>query len=368
MRTSPAGESASFMPAARTLAIALAGLLLAACASPRSTWTASLEPWPPGAAATTDFVDGRARFREIFCAINRERGRQLPDWRYCEESLLLVDQEPAPTGRPVVLGPSQVRPLGLMVPGVGWQCVRAWLDYDNSAPIHVGQYGYELQLVEVDGLSSSARNAAMLREHVLALPDRSDRPLVLIGYSKGIGDIFEALAAYPEVAERVDAVVAFAGAVRGSPLADAYEQSTLNLLTWLPGSECDEGDAGALESLSPAVRDAWLADHPLPEHILYFSIVAFPEPDRLSVGLHRSWRQLARLRDVRNDSQVVVHDQIIPGSTLLAFANADHWAMAVPVARQHPFAASTYASQNDFPREVMMEALLRAVEEALIAR
>jgi len=39
--------------------------------------------------------------------------------------------------------------------------------------------------------------------------------------------------------------------------------------------------------------------------------------------------------DARNDSQVIFYDQFIPGSTLVGYLNADHWALAVPVARSH---------------------------------
>ena len=39
--------------------------------------------------------------------------------------------------------------------------------------------------------------------------------------------------------------------------------------------------------------------------------------------------------DGRNDSQVIFYDQLIPGSTLLGYLNADHWAVAVPIARAH---------------------------------
>jgi hypothetical protein len=62
---------------------------------------------------------------------------------------------------------------------------------------------------------------------------------------------------------------------------------------------------------------------------------------------------------------VPIFDQIIPGSTLVAFLNADHWAVAVPVARQHPFVGSILVDHNDYPREAFLEALLRYIEEDL---
>ena len=43
-------------------------------------------------------------------------------------------------------------------------------------------------------------------------------------------------------------------------------------------------------------------------------------------------RKLAQI-DGRNDSQMIFYDQIIPGSTLLGYVNADHWAIVVPIAR-----------------------------------
>ena len=69
--------------------------------------------------------------------------------------------------------------------------------------------------------------------------------------------------------------------------------------------------------------------------------------------------------DARNDSQVIFYDQVIPGSTLIGYLNADHWALSVPVARSHSTIGATLVDQNNYPREALLEALMRFVEEDL---
>ena len=345
----------------------LLGALFVACSSqPQIPFSYTLEPLSFEPGNTYNVTDGRARFREIFCAANEDHGEALPDYTPCEEALVRFDDEPEPTGIPVDLGPSSSNLVGKMVPGLAYSCVQAWLHPDNSAPNHVATLGYETGFIQVEGIASSETNADLIAEYVAGLgPEYDDRPLVLFGYSKGVPDIFAFLVQYPELTHRVAAVVSYAGAVWGSPLADEADEKQLRWLTLIPGAECEKKDSKALDTLSPANRDAWFAEHTLPEHIRYYSVVSFPDPEIISNGLQHSHKKLGALKDGRNDSQLVFYDQVIPGSTILGFFNADHWAMSVPIARQHEVSQAIFADQNDFPREIALEAILRFIEEDL---
>ena len=361
------GASVSARPLGRIAALVAFGVVLAACSSqPQVPFSYTLEPLSFEPGNTYNVTDGRARFREIFCAANEDHGESLPDYTPCEDALVRFDDEPEPTGLPVDLGPSSTNLLGKMVPGLAYSCVKAWLHHDNSAPNHVATLGYETGFIQVEGIASSETNAGLIAEYVAGLgPDYDERPLILFGYSKGLPDIFAFLVQYPELTHRVAAVVSYAGAVWGSPLADEADEKQLRWLTLIPGAECEKKDSRALETLSPENRQAWFAEHTLPEHIRYYSVVSFPNPENISNGLQRSHKKLAALQDGRNDSQLVFYDQVIPGSTILGFFNADHWAMSVPIARQHEVSQAIFADQNDFPREIALEAILRFIEEDL---
>ena len=361
------GASVSAQRHGSVAALVAFAAVLAACSSqPQVPFSYTLEPLSFEPGNTYNVTDGRARFREIFCAANEDHGETLPDYTPCEDALVRFDDEPEPTGLPVDLGPSSANLVGKMVPGLAYSCVKRWLDHDNSAPNHVATLGYETGFIQVEGIASSQTNGDLIAEYVAGLgPEYDDRPLVLFGYSKGVPDIFAFLVQYPELTHRVAAVVSYAGAVWGSPLADEADEKQLRWLTMIPGAECEKKDSKALETLSPANRDAWFAEHTLPEHIRYYSVVSFPDPENISNGLQRFHRQLGELKDARNDSQVVFYDQVIPGSTILGFFNADHWAMSVPIARQHEVSQAIFADQNDFPREIALEAILRFIEEDL---
>ena len=309
---------------------AILSLLISCSSQPRVPFSYTIEPLSFEPSNQYNITDGRARFREIFCDANEDHGALLPDFRSCEEALVRFDDEPAATGEPVDLVTSSLNLLGKMVPGLGYSCIKPWLHYDNSAPQHAAKLGYETGFIQVEGIASSETNGDLIAQSIQSL-DRNDdsNPLVLVGYSKGLPDIFSFLTNYPDLSQRVTAVVSYSGAVWGSALAEGANEKHLRWLTRVPGAECEKKDALALEALMPTNRKQWFAEHTLPEHIRYYSVVSFPDPDNISNGLKGSHIKLGQLQDARNDSQLVFYDQVIPGSTLLGFFNADNWALSL---------------------------------------
>ena len=352
-------------------ASAACSILVACSGKPLVPYSVDTPPLALVPATQAGVLDKRARFREIYCAVLESRGPALPDYRPCGEALTTVGKEPAGTDRPVDLGPSRRHLIAAMVPGVGYACIASWLEPTGSARTHVRAQGYDMVTLDVDALSSTGKNARRIRDAVLAIPREEGLPrLVLIGYSKGAPDILDAVVSYPEIRDRVAAVVSVAGAIGGSPIANDFEQYHAELFRYFPGSSCEpeaEGDGGAVESLRPGVRKAWLAENPLPPELPYYSVVAYPSPERISLILESSYDKLASI-DARNDGQLVFYDQVIPGSTLMAYVNADHWAIVIPIARSHEIIESILVTQNDYPREALLEAILRFVEEDLAER
>jgi hypothetical protein len=364
--THPAASTRAWRRNRSVVATMATCVLLGACATkplvPYSTDTPPLVLVP---ASQAGVQDKRGRFREIYCAVLKARGPGLPDYRPCEDALTRVGTEPPGTGKPVDLGTSQRHLIAVVVPGIGYDCFKPWLNPPDTVVTHLRQFGFDATLLDVDALSSSANNARQIRDALMAMPVPDGPPrIVLVGYSKGAPDILEALVAYPEIRSRVVAMVSAAGAIGGSPLANDAEQYQANLLQYVPGSACTPGDGGGVQSLRPATRKAWLAQHPLPHDLRYYSVVTFPLPDHISSILESSYEKLSRV-DARNDSQVIFYDELVPGSSLLAYVNADHWALAVPVARTHPAIGALFVTENAYPREALLEAILRYVEEDL---
>jgi hypothetical protein len=110
----------------------------------------------------------------------------------------------------------------------------------------------------------------------------------------------------------------------------------------------------------------WLASNRLPRAVRYYSLAAFAERENISLLLQPFYDELSEV-DPRNDGQVLFHDALIPGGTLLGYLNGDHWAVAVPFGREHPTLTAPFVTHNEFPREVLLESVVRFIEEELLS-
>ena len=322
---------------------------------------------PPLVLAPTSLAqvsDGRGRFREIFCAIQRDHGTQFPHNPPCEEVLHRLSNESDPVGNPIHLGQASLNLRILIVPGTMAECVKDIFIPLPYARAHLEEHGYKTGVIPVSGRMGSTHNAKEIRDFLVNLDAPRSEKVVLLGYSKGLADVLEAVVEYPGVQERVAAVVSFAGIVNGSPLADDLSGFAQAIFDHLHIPSCPDTDGEGIPSLSRDVRLSWLAKHDLPSSIQYFSLVAFTERENISAMIRGAYDQLATI-DPRNDSQVIFSDAVIPGGTLLGYVNADHWAIALPVTRDMPTVAKTLINRNAFPREVLLEAIIRFIEERL---
>ena len=105
-----------------------------------------------------------------------------------------------------------------------------------------------------------------------------------------------------------------------------------------------------------------MARHPLPTDLQYYSLAAYTRKANISAALRPTFHALART-DERNDGNVIFTDSIIPRGKLLAYLDADHWAVAMPFEVFAPKFARVVASRNHFPRVVLLEAIARIVAE-----
>jgi hypothetical protein len=312
--------------------------------------------------AGTHVADGRGRFREIYCAVRRDHGASLPYDRPCEDSAALwrLPGEPPPTGRPLAVGRVAPGTRVVMVPGLLAECVADLSKAFADATANLEAQGYAVGYIQTRGRRGSDVNADIVRDGVMALPP--GETLILVTHSKGTVDTLEALAKYPALADRVAAVVSVSGAVYGSPLADSTPGALIHLGHQIPLVTCPPGEnAEAVESLRRSVRLAWFASHRLPARVRFYSLAAYAAPPDVSVLLVPFWSSLAQT-DPANDGLVIASDAIVPGSTLLGYPNADHLAVAMP------FPPSPLINRNDYPRAVLLEAAVRAVQEDLDRR
>ncbi len=159
-----------------------------------------------------------------------------------------------PARRPVPFGDGVVR-----APGVSLD--EGYRQYDDLGL-------RSIRLAALPGRASAETNGRRLADAIQAESIRQDvQRIVVIGYSKGVVDTLHALAMLQRdggVPPKLTALVAVAGVVMGTPLADFYQPVYDVVSPWVTPFECTPSRGGDMDSLTRRARLAWLAANPPP--------------------------------------------------------------------------------------------------------
>lgn len=340
----------------RTLARGVAGaaiLALAACSSmPDQRPSDTAAPAILAALEASGVRDLRGSYRAALCRRLRDDGVS------CDELLLRLPGEKAMQAAPPPADLARLYRVAF-VPGLFADCVGPLVHPFADVEHDLARAGVDVHYLHVAGRGTSAANAERLARQVAALPD-DPRPFIVFAYSKGLPDVLELVARHPARAHRITAIVSIAGAAQGSLLADELQSEYHALLSWFPLLSCAPGTGEEIGDLRREVRLEWWRRHRATISVPVFSLVTTPRRDRLTLFTATTYRRLA-LIDPRNDGALFWYDQIVPGSHLLGFVNADHWAV---VARELPIAGVLFRDDR-VPQTLLVEAAIEVVDNTL---
>ncbi len=109
------------------------------------------------------------------------------------------------------------------------------------------------------------------------------------------------------------------------------------------------GAASSAGTVATCRRLTWLATHTWPASVHTYSLVAVAGPNDMSAVL-RPFADILSRTEPANDGLVVASDAIVPGSTLLGYAHADHLAVAMPFGQRAAAGRDADDAQRLSPR------------------
>jgi hypothetical protein len=300
--------------------------------------------------------DRSQQFAEIFCSVLRHESPDAGAWGACGEYL-----EAAGRGEAKLAALSTSYRV-LVVPGVFNNCASNAPAFEQGRRHLAEQHGVAAELLPVVN-DSSEGNGRRIAEYIREQAKSDPRPYIVVGYSKGAPDAHAAVVQDAEAAKHVAAFVSVAGAVGGSAIADTLPAAAERWMGALKMGGCEGDLHAAMRSLRRDVRAAFFQAHPrLP--VPTYSFAAVAEAGRVSRVLQETWRILSAF-DARQDAQLLLPDQVVPGSIFLGAARADHFAVALPFDMVEDAQIRALADRNRYPRTALLEAIVRYVIQDL---
>ena len=301
-----------------------------------------------------------ADFAATFCSVlasNPDGGAGGPCSQYLDTALSF------PTAAPLPALTSAYRVV--IVPGFLSSCFAATPAFQQGRQ-RLKDQGFAVDLIPVpnDATSSNAKLIAQFLRQQIA---RDPRQIILVGYSKGVPDIYETLTMNPALTSQIAAFVSVAGAVGGSAIADTIPNQAERWIQQfrLPGCEGDINSG--FKSLGRRARQAYLNTNPHIPGVPTYSIVAQSSLETTSSSLLETWRILAAMGP-SGDGQILKPDAILPDSKYLGAALADHFAVALPFEDSTDTAIRRGMDRNHYPRTALLESIIRFVQADLEAQ
>ena len=299
--------------------------------------------------------DYAAGFASTFCSVLAQNNPDGGSWSACSKYL-----DGADAAKLAPLSPLTSEYHVVIVPGFLSSCFSDAPAFSKGQALH-DKYGYAVDLISVPN-DPSTSNAKLIAQYVQSKITDSKK-IILVGYSKGSPDIYEALATNPDLAKRVAAFVSVAGAIGGSPIAGALPQQADKWIKQFNMSGCQGDLDSGFKSLARNVRQSFLASYPR-LNVPTYSIVAQSNRDSTSKTLLESWIMLGSYGS-GEDGQLLKEDAVLPESKYLGAAVADHFAIALPFESSGQKELAAGMDKNHFPRAALLEAIVRYVSADL---
>lgn len=246
----------------------------------------------------------------------------------------------------------------LNVGGLFTERYPGYMDQNNE---RMSKLGLQSSQVPLDTDAGVEKNAATLRDAILAASEGGKKKVVLTGHSKGGVDITAALGRYPELQEHVHAVAVMQSPYGGTPIASDI-QGHPGWSGAIGGAieTAFEGDPKALTDLSYEARQAELAAHPYPTNVPTVSLATTSDSALSLVAPSQGY--LDHRYGLASDGLVPEKDAMIPGSDVVRIEGMDH---ASPVMEGIPGTAP-YAPGD--VQQAMITLALRKAADAKAAR
>lgn len=316
--------------------------------------------------------DKRARYTNLFCQNLALDGAKLGYNKKCaayfnDGNARAHNNKPLNIHKPITNKGINIRVA--MVGGIFSDCVRDNVNMFSNAKTYIKTSNIpsisniKFSDIKITGYSSSTINANLIANAIGAMKIAKDERLIVVSYSKGTSDMIEALAIYPNLANKIDAHLSIAGVVLGSPLAN--NKSIFEKIFKLFNLKCQGPDGKGLQSITTSHREQFLKQHQLPKNVKYYSLIGNASKARTSIALRPLRAQLSLLGINTSDAQVPTNNAVMPSSNVLGFMNADHWAIAMPFDISHPILSKTLVNRNTFPKEIMLSTALELIAQDL---